>query len=97
MSSMQSALAMFSDEELIEELARRANRRDLENIKHWCHDCRNFKPWGERHHRGRELPMPDNYNPCVKEHAMNLRLPELHQDPHSGGFYLPVCSDREEP
>ena len=88
-------LAMFSDDELIEELARRSNNRDARDIEandvgRWCHDCGNFNTWK------RPGEPPESFNPCGKRHTMSLYLPKDHESPEVGGFFRRVCADRKE-
>jgi len=92
MSNPKQILSQFTDAQLLEELARRYNNSniELEDIRHWCHDCGNFKPWN------RATAAMKNYNPCTKKHAMKLYVPKEHDSPEYGGFYLLVCTDRKE-
>lgn len=93
MSKGRSQLGDFSDAELIEELARRKNQVEPEQIKHWCNDCKNFVIW-----KGDERKMPESYNPCSKKHVMSFRVPGMDEDPYTEdcGFYRVVCEDRNE-
>jgi hypothetical protein len=82
---MKSALARFTTDELIEEIARRRNCRTKALPAQWCDDCGNFKP---------SDTADDKYNPCSKGHTMAFYLPQSHEDPHTFGFYRRVCADR---
>jgi hypothetical protein len=86
-----SCLQKYSDDELIEELARRRNDRKVtyRDVCHWCDDCGNFVPWKS----SQEVPV--NYNPCGKKHEVKFMYPEVDGDPHADhGFYRLVCADR---
>ncbi len=75
----------LTDDELIEELARRRNVAKKENpIEHWCHDCSHFKT---------KENCNDTYNPCSKGHRMSFRVPDWDYDDF--GFYRRVCPDRD--
>lgn len=83
-----------SDQALRDELEERAKERALRDNDEEvpsCEDCARFKPW-----RGRG-EVPETYNPCSKRHAMRFRMPEPWENPHAGGFYRLVCSDRKDP
>lgn len=89
--TIAEVLHTVTDEELVEELARRMNSRDAEDIERWCNDCGHFKPW-------KEIPrveMPDSYNPCSKKHVMKFYAPKPHDGPDVSGYYLQVCPDRK--
>lgn len=81
-----------SDQALRDELEERAKARAVleEGEILSCEDCARFKPWTSRR------TMPEDYNPCSKRHIMRFRMPEPWEDPHDGGFYRLVCSDRKE-
>jgi len=86
-------LRRYSRNQLIEELARRANERDTRKTpEHWCHDCSHFVAWCEQVPAPRK-DCPDEYNPCTKGHAMRFMAPEEIDDEY--GFYLAVCADRD--
>ena len=85
-------LRSYSTNQLIEELARRANGTPTAKPEHWCHDCTHFVAWYD------QVPMPrmkvfDSYNPCTKAHAMKFIAPDAIDDDY--GFYRPVCIDRD--
>lgn len=82
----------YSTQQLIEELARRANGRDTKQPDHWCHDCTHFVTWADG--KTPDKPMPDSFNPCTKRHAMRFLAPEDIGDEY--GYYLPVCADRDQ-
>lgn len=79
-------LSSYSDDELIEELARRRNARQQvlpEDVHHWCDDCGNFVAWTNQREE-----VPVNYNPCKKGHSMKFICPGIDDDPHVDyGFY----------
>lgn len=82
-----------SDQALRDELEERARERyvrDLGGVEA-CEECAHFKAWTRRG------DPPETYNPCSKRHAMRFRMPEPWEDPHAGGYYRLVCSDRQEP
>lgn len=87
-------LSDFSEDELIEELARRRNAKpDVlpEDVCHWCHDCGNFIPWTNQRKK-----IPEDYNPCKKGHEMRFVVPDINGDPHADhGFFRLVCADRD--
>lgn len=85
-------LRRYTTNQLIEELARRANGSPTEKPEHWCHDCAHYMAWFDR------VPVPhkdcpDDYNPCSNGHAMRFIAPDEVDDEY--GFYLPVCADRD--
>ena len=84
-----SELRRFRTEQLIEELARRANAEPVERPEHWCHDCLHFVAWNERPRTGE---MPEDFNPCTKGHTMRFIAPKDYGDEY--GHYLRVCADR---
>lgn len=84
------ALKVFTDDQLLEELIRRRNARTVATPEHWCHDCRNFKAWSDAPRQG---PMPEDFNPCTKQHEMLFVVPEEIDDEY--GFYRRVCADRD--
>jgi len=84
-----ATLEDFSEDELIEELARRRNARQVSKPDRWCCDCANFRYW-----KGRGEP-PDDYNPCQKKHVMEFVVPEDYCD-EDYGYYRRVCADRTE-
>jgi hypothetical protein len=85
-------LRRYTTNQLIEELARRANGKTTERPEHWCHECSHFVAWLDRVPRPRR-ECPENYNPCAKGHAMRFMAPEEIDDEY--GFFLPVCADRD--
>jgi len=85
-------LYSYSTQQLIEELARRANAVPTKKPRHWCHDCRHFVAWCDKKPAPR-IDCPDDYNPCTKGHEMKFMAPDGYDDDY--GFYLPVCSDRD--
>lgn len=85
-------LYAYTTNQLIEELARRANAKTTKQPEHWCHDCKNFVAWLDRVPAPRK-DCPDNYNPCTKGKVMRFMAPEEIDDEY--GFYLPVCADRD--
>jgi quinolinate synthase len=92
MTTIKAKLSVFTEAELLEELVRRANNTEMVDIKQWCEDCDHFKPWPAKH----IAHMSDDYNPCKKKHEMKLYVPQDHEGPDGGGFYRPVCPDRQE-
>ena len=82
----------YSTNQLIEELARRANGRETRNPEHWCHDCAHFVAWFDKAPEPRK-DCPEDYNPCTKGNAMKFRAPEEFDEEY--GFFLPVCADRD--
>lgn len=85
------SLDAYTDQQLMDELLeRRLEREQADEPKDYCHDCRHFKPWTKRG------DPPDSYNPCSKGHKMRLHIPEAWEDPHAGGYFKRVCSDRAE-
>lgn len=85
------SLHNFTTAQLIEELARRANKRTTRRPKHWCEDCAHFITWLDG--KTPEKTMPDDYNPCTKGHTMQFIAPEEVSDEY--GHYLTVCADRD--
>lgn len=85
-------LRRYSTNQLIEELARRANGARTEKPQHWCHDCTHYVVWNDKVPAPRK-GCPDDYNPCTKGHEMRFMAPEEYDDEY--GFYLPVCADRD--
>lgn len=85
-------LRAYSTNQLVEELARRANGCETKAPEHWCHDCTHFVSWNDQDPPPRRN-MPDTYNPCTKGHKMRFMAPEEIDDEY--GFYLPVCADRD--
>lgn len=82
-------LSSFSDDELIEELARRRNARERNTtIERFCEDCTHFRLF-----TGRGDP-PVNYDPCSRGHKPSFRAPAEYGDEY--GFYRRVCADRAE-
>lgn len=84
-------LRRYSTNQLVGELARRANGEPTRKPEHWCDECTHFVPWSE--HAQRKKPMPDDYNPCEKGHAMQFITPEEIDD--EWGHFLHVCADRD--
>jgi hypothetical protein len=84
------SLKDFSTQELLEEVSRR--KRTAENagdvVENWCADCANFNA-------AKAIPEKDldKYNPCIKGHTMDFKMPEGYCDDF--GFYRVLCSDRE--
>ena len=85
-------LRRYSREQLIEELARRANEQPTAQPAQWCDDCTHFVAWNDRVPPPRR-DCPEDYNPCQKGHAMRFQAPEEIGEEY--GFYLPVCADRD--
>lgn len=86
------SLRQFSTDELIEELARRAQANPTEKPKHWCDECAHFVAWVDKQPlSGGDCPL--DYNPCTKGHAMAFIAPKDIGDDY--GFYRAVCQDRE--
>ena len=85
-------LRRYTTNQLIEELARRANGNATAQPEHWCHDCTHFVAWCDKAPMPRK-DCPESYNPCTKSHAMKFMAPEEIDDEY--GFYLPVCADRD--
>lgn len=86
---MNPELKKFTEEELLEELVRRKNRRGDQRAKaanRWCDDCENFIFWEKA------CDPPDDYNPCSRGHEMKFCTPDSPNDDY--GFYRIVCSDR---
>lgn len=81
------ALRDYSEDELIEELARRKNERIISKPSQWCDQCIHFKTLPEK--------APDSANPCAKGHKMQFIGPEDYCD-EEFGFYRRVCADRQE-
>lgn len=92
MSSDPVYLRRFTTNQLIEELARRANGIDTQKPEQWCHDCTHFVTWHNQVPAPRR-DCPDSYNPCTKRHKMLFMAPQEIDDTY--GFYLPVCADRD--
>ncbi|MHB0927772.1 MAG: hypothetical protein ACYC3W_02455 [Candidatus Nanopelagicales bacterium] len=84
-------LREFSTSQLIEELARRSNKRGEQKPRDWCENCTHFIPWIEG--KTPEAPMPDTHNPCEMQHTMRFQVPECITDDY--GFYRTVCADRQ--
>lgn len=82
------ALSNYSDDELIEELAKRRNARETERPVRWCENCEHYKTWAK------DSDPPDSYNPCSKKHKMHFRVPEQIDDEY--GYYRRVCADRKD-
>lgn len=76
-------LADFSTDELLEEIVRRRNTVEKEEVSDWCDDCLHFR------HSTSER---DTRNNCTKGHAMLFMPPE--DDGDECGFYRRVCADR---
>lgn len=88
------SLANYSEAELLEELARRCTlKEEKKQVAKWCHNCKHFKTWADNA-TGKGREMPEDYNPCGKQHRMYFRMPEDYDDEH--GFYRTVCKDRDE-
>lgn len=82
-------LSGYSDDDLIEELARRRNARERNTaVEHYCEDCIYFRLF-----KGRGDP-PINYDPCSRGHKPKFRAPAEYGDEY--GFYRRVCPDRAE-
>lgn len=82
----------FSTDQLIEELARRSNERGTTRPRDWCEDCAHFIAWVDG--KTPDAPIPDDYNPCAKRHAMRFQAPEGYPDQEAYGHYRTVCADR---
>ncbi len=84
----RKVLQQFTTAELLEEVARRANAAEPEEIRHWCEECQNFEP---------KTDADDRYNPCTKKHRLRYRAPrdwsEVVEERY--GFFRLVCSDRD--
>jgi len=85
-------LYLYSTQQPIEELARRANAVPTKKPRHWRHDCKHFVAWLDKEPAPR-IDCPDDYNPCTKGHETKFMAPEHYGDDY--GFYLRVCHDRE--
>jgi len=85
-------LRRYSTNQLIEELARRANGKVTKKPESWCHECSHFIAWLDVVPTPRK-DCPENYNPCTKGHKMRFMAPEEIDDEY--GFYLNVCADRD--
>jgi len=83
------SLEHYTDQQLMDELLNRRVERERGEPAEYCHDCQRFKPWTKRG------DPPDDYNPCSLGHALRFHLPEGWEDPHGGGFYRRICSDRK--
>lgn len=81
----------YTTNQLIEELARRANGKATKHPEHWCHDCSHYTAWLDRTPTPRK-DCPEDYNPCTKGHPMHFVAPEEIGDEY--GFYRHVCADR---
>lgn len=88
----RTALLRFTDDELLEELARRRNAQELAAPKRWCSDCAHFKTWDVLGNAG---DPPDDFNPCTKGHVLMFRMPDSPADVDFG-FYRRVCGDRSD-
>ena len=82
------SLGLFSDADLVKELARRnrlseAQRKPIDQ----CDMCAHFVMWNKTG------SMPEKYNPCAMRHEMKLREPVSPNDT-DWGFYRPGCEDR---
>ncbi|MGV6475405.1 hypothetical protein [Azotobacter vinelandii] len=84
------SLDAYTDQQLMDELLNRRLERENEQPIEYCEDCQRFKPWTKRGE------VPESYNPCSLGHAMRFKMPEPWDDPHDGGFYRRVCSDRKQ-
>lgn len=83
------SLDQFTDQQLQDELLnRRLEREQVDEPKDYCDECQHFKCWTKR------SDPPDSYNPCSHGHAMRFHFPEGWEDPHSGGYFRRICSDR---
>ncbi len=83
---MCGSLSKFTEDQLIEELAKRRASRERRNIVDYCDECIFFKSYSGKGE------MPVNYNPCGNGHKMKFKNPEDHGD--DWGFYIRVCADR---
>lgn len=83
------SLDAFTDCQLLEELARRANKGSPhDNPQVFCEDCNNFIFWTK------QIEPPESYNPCKLKHHMHFKVPEDYE--FSGyGYYRLICSDRD--
>lgn len=84
----------YTTNQLVEELARRANSVTTQKPEHWCCDCTHFVTWLDRQPTPRDCDCPQDYNPCTKRHQMKFIAPQEITDEY--GFYLPVCADRKQ-
>lgn len=85
------SLDRYTDQELMDELLnRRLDREEGEEGRVYCDDCKHFKCWTKRGE------VPEDYNPCSKGHTMRFHMPEGWEDPHGGGYFRRVCSDRAD-
>jgi hypothetical protein len=84
-------LSKYTDDELLNELQQRAERRNEETPIKCCDECKHFKPY-----KGIGLNVPDTYNACSKGHKMSFRQPANPVD-DNWGYYKRSCKDREEP
>lgn len=85
-----SVLDHFTDDELLEELVRRRNSTKPRQPARWCEECLNYRTWAE------PTPVPADYNPCLKRHAMDFHTPTDWQSPDCFGHYRTICTDRQE-
>jgi hypothetical protein len=77
-----------TEDELLEELARRRNARQTTRVSKFCDTCANFAT---------KVDADDSYNPCTKGHTMNFQMPEGYPDADDDwGFYRRVCADRQD-
>lgn len=81
------SLKEYTTAELLEEVARRANENEAEEITHWCDECDHFTPKPDADHK---------YNPCAKKHKVKFHVPVDWGEAMSQqyGFYRLVCRDR---
>ena len=83
MKDQAKRIAEFTENELIEELARRKNVQVNLDPEKWCHDCAHWKSTDK-----------PSANPCTKGHAMQFQMPEFPDE--GGGFYRHICVDRKD-
>lgn len=92
---MPRPLSSFTDQQLLEELARRAADKAAgsDQPKRWCEACRHYRtlprsiPIGSREEQ--------SYNPCTKGHAMEFQMPDGYEF-YDYGYYRLVCGDRSD-
>lgn len=84
---MSTRLSLYSVDELLRELARRRITKGHEyQSAPWCHDCGHFQTWAGKG------DAPASFNPCIKRHVMQFRVPSDYGD--EWGFYRRDCRDR---
>jgi hypothetical protein len=85
---VSNGLSGYSSDELLEELVKRRNNQETEEVVSWCHDCVNFKAG---------TPETPKNKLCSFRHKMNFRVPRDIGEAHDGeyGYYRRVCKDRK--